>query len=88
MRNLTPVNIAIPRQSVGAIDPNDYTKCLPVTEVDLYLWKREHIKAQDRRDKYDKNMAKAYIIVFHQCSPSLKNNLKASDTFAAIRSVS
>ena len=86
MHNLTPVNIDIPRQPVGAVDPNDATKRLPVTEVDLYLWKREHTKAQDRRDKYNENMAKAYIIVFHQCSPSLKKDLEASDTFAAIRS--
>ena len=86
VRNLTPVNIAIPRQPMGAIDPSDATKRLPVTEVDLYLWKREHTKAQDRQDKYDENMAKAYIIVYHQCSPSLKNDLEASDTFATIRS--
>jgi hypothetical protein len=86
VHNLTPVDIPIPRQPVGAINPNDDTKRLPVTEVDLYLWKREHTKAQDRRDKYDENMAKAYIIVFHQCSPSLKNNLEASDTFATIHS--
>ena len=86
VRNLTPVNIAIPRQPMGAIDLSDATKRLPVTEVDLYLWKREHTKAQDRQDKYDENMAKAYIIVYHQCSPSLKNDLKALDTFATIRS--
>jgi hypothetical protein len=26
-------------------------------------------------------MAKAYIIIYHQCSPNLKNDLKASDLF-------
>ncbi len=52
----------------------------------LYLWKREHAKAQDRKDKYDENMAKAYIIIYHKCSPTLKNDLEASDSFAAIRS--
>ena len=71
---------------MGAIDPSDATKCLPVMEVDLYLWKREHTKAQDRQDKYNKNIDKALIIVYHQCSPSLKNNLEASDTFATFRS--
>jgi hypothetical protein len=30
-------------------------------------------------------MAKAYIVIYHQCSPALKNDLEASDTFAAIR---
>ena len=29
-------------------------------------------------------MAKAYIIVYHQCSPSLKNDLEASKMFATI----
>jgi hypothetical protein len=29
-------------------------------------------------------MAKAYIIVYHQCSPTLKNDLKASDSFTSI----
>jgi hypothetical protein len=52
--------------------------------VDLYLWKRDHAKAQDSKDKYDKNMTKAYIIIYHQCSPNLKNDLKASDTFTNI----
>jgi hypothetical protein len=59
VRNLTPVNIAIPPKPKGAVDPSDATKRLPITEVDLYLWKREHTKAQDRKDKYDENMAKA-----------------------------
>ena len=53
VRNLTPVNITVPPQPTGEIDPNDATKRLPVTEVDLYLWKRAHSKSQDRRDKYD-----------------------------------
>jgi hypothetical protein len=29
-------------------------------------------------------MGKAYIIVYHQCSPTLKNDLEASDKFATI----
>jgi hypothetical protein len=74
VRNLAPVTIIIPPAPMGN-----------VSEVNLYLWKREHNKVQDRKDKYDKNMAKAYIIVYHQCSPTFKNDLKASDTFSAIR---
>jgi hypothetical protein len=31
-------------------------------------------------------MKKAYIIIYHQCSPNLKNNLKASGTFTNIHS--
>ncbi len=46
--------------------------------------KREHANAQDCSDKYDENMGKAYIIFYHQCSPTLKNDLKASDKFATI----
>jgi hypothetical protein len=88
VRNMTAVNIAIPPIPLGELDPSDTTgrTRLRVNKVDLYLWKREHAKAQDRKDKYDENMAKAYIIVYHQCSPVLKNDLEASDAFASIRS--
>jgi hypothetical protein len=88
VRNMTPVLISIPPVPMRLPDSSDASgvKRLPITEVDLYLWKREHNKAQDRKDKYDKNMVKAYIIFYHQCSPTLKNDLKASYLFASIRS--
>ncbi len=86
IRNMTPVTIPIPPIPTGPPNPSDPSgiRCLPITEVDLYLWKREHNKAQDQKDKYGENMVKAYIIVYHQCSPTLKNDLKASDSFASI----
>jgi hypothetical protein len=86
VQNFTPVTITVPPTPSGKPDPNDASKILPITEVDLYLWKHEHNKAQDCKDKYEENMTKAYIIVFHQCSPTLKNDLEASDTFSTIRS--
>ncbi|KAL3826669.1 hypothetical protein ACHAXA_001192 [Cyclostephanos tholiformis] len=84
IRNLTKVTISVPPAPTGKPDPVDPSLILPITKVDLYLWKREHSKAQDQKDKYDENMAKAYIIVYHQCSPNLKNDLKASSTFPSI----
>jgi hypothetical protein len=84
VQNLTPVTITVPPIPTPKPDPDDASKILPVTEVDLYLWKHEHNKAQDCKDKYKKNMMKAYIIVFHQCSPTLTNNLDASNTFSTI----
>jgi hypothetical protein len=62
--NMAPVKINIPpatqcRLSGGII--------LLVMEVELYLWKRDHEEAQDQKDNYDKNMMKAYIIIYHQC---------------------
>jgi hypothetical protein len=44
--NMTTVHIAIPLMPVGKIDPNDAsgTTHLPVTDVDLYLWKCKHNK--------------------------------------------
>ena len=41
-------------------------------------------KASDRSDKYKENMAKAYVIIYHQCAPNLKNEHEASDKFPAI----
>jgi hypothetical protein len=39
----------------------------------------------DRLEKYEENMAKAYIIIYHQCSTYLKNELEALDVFPKIR---
>jgi hypothetical protein len=51
--NMTTIYIAIPPVPVGKIDPNDAsgTTRLPITNVDLYLWKCKHNKAQDCKDK-------------------------------------
>jgi hypothetical protein len=86
MRNLLPVTIAIPPIPIGAQDLANKTRStlLPVISVPLYLWKLEHAKAQDQMDKYNQNMAKAYIIIYHQCLPMLKNDLEASNMFATI----
>ncbi len=82
VRNMKDLTITIPsppqptRDAAGTITP--------VLEVDFYLWKRDHTKAQDRKDKYDEGMKNAYAIIFHQCSPALKTELEGSDDFPAI----
>jgi hypothetical protein len=84
--NMLPMVITIPNQPTGKTNPIYSTKTLSVTDVDLHIWKREYSKAHDCKDKYDDNMAKAYIVIYHQCSPTLKNDLEASPTFATVRS--
>ena len=86
VHNMLPVVITIPNQPTGKTDPMDSTKTLPVTDVDLHTWKHSYSKAHDRKDKYDKNMAKAYIVIYHQCSPTLKNDLEAAPTFTTVYS--
>ncbi len=81
MRNMAPVKIDIPPAPQGRLSGSTI---LLVMQVELYLWKRDHAKAQDQKDKYDKNMTKAFIVNYHQCSPNLKNDLEASYTFANI----
>jgi hypothetical protein len=85
---MSPIIIKIPPTPQGNKDPANPTAntILLITEIDLYLWKQEHAKAHDCKDEYSKNIAKTYIIVYHQCSPTLKNDLKASKKFAAIHS--
>ncbi len=83
---MTPVVINIPPVPKGMKDPNDSTgqTILPVDDITIYLWKENHKKASAKLDKYEVDMARAYIIIFHQCTPSLKNELEATDTFPAI----
>jgi hypothetical protein len=78
--------------NTGSHDAATFSKSLkksgeliPVSEINRYLWKQAHTKVSERKEKYDKNMAKAYIIIYHQCSPNLKNDLEASDLFPSVR---
>jgi hypothetical protein len=85
VRNMTATIIDIPGAPSPTQNPNDPTKTIPPTDVDIFQWKRKFTKASDRLDKYEENMAKAYLIIYHQCSPALKNDLEASTAFPAIR---
>jgi hypothetical protein len=84
---MTPVVITIPPVPKGVKDPNDSSgqTILPVDDITIYLWKEKYKKASANLDKYEVDMARAYIIIFHQCTPSLKNELKATDSFPATR---
>ena len=84
---MTPVVITIPPVPTGAKDSNDSSgkTILPVDNITIYLWKENHKKASAKLDKYEVDMARAYIIILHQCTPSLKNELEATDTFLGIR---
>jgi hypothetical protein len=82
---MMPANIILSDTPQPKPNPNKPGDLIPVSKIDTYLWKQAHTKASERKEKYDKNMAKAYIIIYHQCSPKLKNDLKASDLFPSIR---
>ncbi len=82
---MTLANIILPDIPQPKPNPTKPGELIPVSEIDTYLWKWAHTKASEHKEKYDENMAKAYIIIYNQCSPNLKNDLKASDLFPSIR---
>ncbi len=63
IHTMTPVNIVIPSVPTGQPDPNNPTgqTLLPVSDIDIYLWKEQHKKASAKFDKYVIDMARAYI---------------------------
>ena len=83
-RNMTPAIITVPDEPQGVPDPTTGT-IIPPTANEIFIWKRNYNKMSDRLEKYEENMAKAYIIIYHQCSTHLKNELEASDVFPKIR---
>jgi hypothetical protein len=85
IRNMTDANIVIPPPPQGLPDPIDSTKTLPVDELQIYVWKDAFTQASKRKDYYDDGLDKAYVIIYNQCSPSLKNKLESSDSFPPIR---
>jgi hypothetical protein len=66
-----PITITLPPIPQPMVDPGT-SQLLPVSEIKTYLWKEEHKKASTKKDKYEENMNKAYIIILHQCTTSLK----------------
>ena len=84
VRKMTPATITIPPPPQPTVD--DSGREIPVSDVAFYLWKREHSKAQDRKDAYDKDMKNAYTLVYHQCSHVLTTELEAAESFESIRS--
>ena len=85
IQTMTPVIIGIPAVPQDNQDPNDPSKIIRVSDIDIYLWKEKHKKASAKLDKYNTDMARAFIFIFHQCTPNLKNDIEAADTFPAIR---
>jgi hypothetical protein len=85
VRNMTPIKIAIPPPPHGLPDPADSSKTLPILEVALYLWKQEHSKATKKKNDYNDQLSKAYIIMIQQCSMALRSNLGAEKTFPTVQ---
>jgi hypothetical protein len=83
VQKMSAITITIPAVPQPKLDPTTKTT-IPVTLIEEYLWKEDHKKMTARKDKYNKNMPMAYIIIYNQCSNSLKNDLEASDTFQAV----
>jgi hypothetical protein len=75
VRNMRPTTNKIPATPKPTIYPSNPNQIIPVSKIYTYLWKRVHTKAMDWLEKYEENMAKDYIIIYHQCSPALKNDL-------------
>jgi hypothetical protein len=84
VRNMMPTTITIPATPTPQLDPTNPGKVIPVSKIDTYIWKQEFTKASDRKDKYDENMETAYIIIYNQCSATLKNDLKSTLTLSSI----
>ena len=85
IRTMTPVIMDIPAVPQDKQDPTDPSKIIKVSDIDFYLWKEKHKKASTKFDKYETDMARAFILIFHQCTPNLKNDIEAADTFPEIR---
>jgi hypothetical protein len=85
IRTMTPVTINIPAIPKDKPDTADPSKIIKVTEIDVYLWKKKHEKASAKLDKYETDMARAFMFIYHQCTAHLQNDIEAANTFPTIR---
>jgi hypothetical protein len=84
IQTMSPMIIDIPAIPKDRQDPDDPNTIINFTNIDIYLWKEQHKKASTKLDKYKTDMARALILIFHQCTSNLKNDIKAADTYPAI----
>jgi hypothetical protein len=85
IRSMTPVKIEIPEVPKDKPDPDNPNKIIKVTEIDIYWQKEKHKKASAKFNKYETDMTRAFILIYHQCTPTLRNDLEATGTWVALR---
>jgi hypothetical protein len=83
LRDMKPVMITILPPPQPTIDPSTGAT-IAVTSIKEYLWKEDHKEAKAKKNKHDDNMQNAFIIILHQCTPMLCNNMEALDVFPTI----
>ncbi len=60
---------------------------IPITSMEEHVWKETHKKMAACKDKYYENNTKACIVIYNQCSNSLKSNLEASASFPSVDTI-
>jgi hypothetical protein len=85
VRTMTPVTITIPDAPADTQDPSDPLKIIKASEIDIYLWKKQHEKASAKLDKYEVDMARAFVLIYHQCTTHIQNEINATNAFLSIR---
>jgi hypothetical protein len=55
-------------------------------EMAMFAWKENYKSMKSRIDKYRDNELNAWALICNQCSPKLKNKLKATDGYSGAKS--
>ncbi len=46
-----------------------------------FAWKEDYKGMKYRKDKYNDNKSNAWVLIYNQCSPDLKNKLKGTSRY-------
>ncbi len=52
----------------------------------VFAWKEDYKSMKSRMDKYRDNESNVWALIYNQCSPKLKNMLKATDGYSGAKS--
>jgi hypothetical protein len=55
-------------------------------EMAMFAWKENFKSMNYRMDKYRSNESNAWVLIYNQCSPELKNKLKGTDGYNGAKS--
>jgi hypothetical protein len=93
IRELTAPNLDLPDQPTGtpahpgdpnAVPPIPACAAAPPTPLDIFVWQEDYKEAKKVATQYNENMQRSYALVWGQCSPELRNKVKAAATYAAV----
>jgi hypothetical protein len=93
IRDLVTPNLTLPAVLTGtpanpgdpnAVPPVPPTAAVPPTPAELFIWQEDYKTKKKNKEEYEENKQRAHALVWGQCSPELRNKVKAAANYGTV----